>query len=323
AALLPTLRVGRRERVAALPAREPLRGSQWVECRCRRSSRFAPLNSESWFSPIEFIATSEPVPDTRTRLWRRGRVTKSAPYRVHCLVITMLPIIHPHPPNRKTTRKHKTTKPAPPQQHSTFTKTPPCTTHENNTTPTEYRNPLTHNNIQKHPKRAPQHPTQTPRPHPKTPAPHTPPTTTPGTCHHRRSTPKTPNPPTPTKHTPHRHPPPNTNRGGVITAVQHHKTSTPPTHRERETRRSTYANTAINPTITARMTPPRIKSSTYQPRHTLQLHNGVGCACQTVNDGRNLVHSRRTETRPRRCIHCAALSALTDGNVSIPVFLSR
>ena len=42
-----------------------------------------------------------------------------------------------------------------------------------------------------------------------------------------------------------------------------------------------------------------------------------------VNDGRNLVHSRRTETRPRRCIHCAALSAFTDGNVSIPVFLSR
>ncbi|MDV7337318.1 hypothetical protein R4317_29855, partial [Rhodococcus oxybenzonivorans] len=32
------------ERVASLPAREPLRGSQWVDSRCRRSSRFAPLS---------------------------------------------------------------------------------------------------------------------------------------------------------------------------------------------------------------------------------------------------------------------------------------
>ncbi|MCW2295568.1 hypothetical protein M2251_000318, partial [Rhodococcus erythropolis] len=158
----------RRERVAALPAREPLRGSQWVECRCRRSSRFAPLNSDSWFSPIEFIATSEPVPDTRTRLGRRGRVTKRAPSRVHCLVIIMLPIIHPHPPNRKTTRKHETPKHSSPQQHSTFTKTPPCTTHETNAMPIEYRNTLTHNNIQKHPKRA-----LTTPPHDPAPLPHT------------------------------------------------------------------------------------------------------------------------------------------------------
>ncbi|MET3953135.1 hypothetical protein ABIE52_000001, partial [Rhodococcus sp. OAS809] len=169
----PTLRVGRRERVASLPAREPLRGSQWVECRCRRSSRFAPLNSESWFSPNEFIATFEPVPDTRTRLGRRGRVTKSAPSRVHCLVIIMLPIIHPHPPNRKTTRKHKTPKSAPPQHHSTFIKTPPCTTHETNPTPTEYRNPLTHNNIQKHPNRASQHPHTTRHHSPTPPNPNT------------------------------------------------------------------------------------------------------------------------------------------------------
>ncbi len=33
-----------------------------------------------------------------------------------------------------------------------------------------------------------------------------------------------------------------------------------------------------------------------------------------VNDVRNLVHSRRTETRPRRCIHCAVdyLTALPE-----------
>lgn len=142
------------ERVASLLARDPLRGSQRVECRCRRSSRFAPLNPESWFSPIEFIATLEPVPDTRTRLGRREGVTTSAPSRAHCLVIIMLPIIHPHPTNRKTTRKHKTLKHSPTQQHSMLTKTPPCTTHETDPTPTEYRNLLTHNNIQKHPKRA-------------------------------------------------------------------------------------------------------------------------------------------------------------------------
>ncbi len=127
----------------------------------------------------------------------------------------MLPIIYPHPPNRKQPEKHETPKSAPPQQHSTLTKTQPCATHETNPTPTEYRNLLTHNNIQKHqnepsqhPARPgttpPHHPTRTPRRRP------TPPTTTPGTCHHHRSNPKTPtpNPPTPTKHTPHRHPPP-------------------------------------------------------------------------------------------------------------------
>ncbi|OQM78058.1 hypothetical protein B0E55_06103 [Rhodococcus sp. 66b] len=60
----------------------------------------------------------------------------------------MLPIIHPHPPNRKTIRKHKTPKHSPLQQHSTLTKTPSCTTRETNPTPTEYRNLLTCNNIQ-------------------------------------------------------------------------------------------------------------------------------------------------------------------------------
>ena len=68
-------------------------------------------------------------------------------------------------------------------------------------------------------------------------------------------------------------------------------------------------------------------------RHSQSRHSGCllpglrrierPAGSHPVNDGRNLVHSRRTETRPRRCIHCAALSALTDGNVSIPVFLSR
>ncbi|MDV7337720.1 hypothetical protein R4317_32060, partial [Rhodococcus oxybenzonivorans] len=31
-------------RVASLPAREPLRGSRWLDSRRRRSSRFAPLS---------------------------------------------------------------------------------------------------------------------------------------------------------------------------------------------------------------------------------------------------------------------------------------
>ncbi|MFK4363237.1 hypothetical protein ABH939_006778, partial [Rhodococcus sp. 27YEA6] len=165
AALLPTLRVGRRERVAALPAREPLRGSQWVECRCRRSSRFAPLNSESWFSPIEFIATCELVPDTRTRLRRRGGVTKSAPSRVHCLVIIMLPIIHPHPPkpqNNPKTRNTETRTTA-----TIFDVDENTTVHNPRNQPNTNRIPKTTDNQQhsKTPKRAPHntpHPTPTP-----------------------------------------------------------------------------------------------------------------------------------------------------------------
>jgi len=71
----------------------------------------------------------------------------------------------------------------------------------------------------------PHHPTRTPRRHPKTPAPHTPPTTTPGTCHHRRSN---------TKHQIHPHQPntphtdihhPTRSKGRVITPGQKRKTS--------------------------------------------------------------------------------------------------
>src|SRR3972149_3638281 len=157
----------------------------------------------------------------------------------------MLPIIHPHPPNRKTTRNDETPKYSPPQQHSTLTRTSPCTTHETNPTPTEYRNPLTHNNIQNtqktslitppHDPAPPPHTTQPeppPRRHPKTPAPHTPPTTTPGTCHHRRSN---------TKHQIHPHQPntphtdihhPTRSKGRVITPGQKRKTNHPTSRRE-------------------------------------------------------------------------------------------
>ncbi|MHD0301113.1 helix-turn-helix domain-containing protein [Rhodococcus erythropolis] len=55
-----------------------------------------------------FLPAYEPVPDTRTRLGRRGGVTKSAPSRVHRLVIIMLPIIHP--PDRPNAKQPENTK---------------------------------------------------------------------------------------------------------------------------------------------------------------------------------------------------------------------
>ncbi|OFV73858.1 hypothetical protein RERY_55610 [Rhodococcus erythropolis] len=64
------------------------------------------------------------------------------------------------------------------------TGTQPCTIRETNPTPTEYRNTLTHNNIQKHPKTSP----PTPRCHsPTPPNPNTPPAPA-GTQKRRRPT---------------------------------------------------------------------------------------------------------------------------------------
>src|SRR3972149_5186740 len=164
----------------------------------------------------------------------------------------MLPIIHPHPPNRKTTRNDETPKYSPPQQHSTLTRTSPCTTHETNPTPTEYRNPLTHNNIQNTQKTSLITPPHDPAPLPHTTQPEHPA----GTQKRRRPT--------------HPQQPP---QGHAITAGQTPNTKSPHTNQTPPTPTSTTQHDPRD------VSSPQVKSAKQASKHAPRNH-GTAVSCQ-------------------------------------------